>query len=242
MRSMRFQSSVVVETLQGLQRQLAVHRDPLAQVATALSAGHFGPALKAAEKLRDALAVVVSQYQRLHANVVPVDDMGSEVESVGELALRARRMVIVDRLGYLRDLLREPTAGERAQPWFVGNFESIDDVSVFFADELARINRIWTPYRQNHENTAGMSSTDRITMYRASVRVAQRALRDLRKHPDLAYLLQSGLDAVDWPEVLTAVSEIVVALAVQIDVESGRVPLIPVPLARTPDATPPSKP
>jgi hypothetical protein len=238
---MRVQSSVVVETLLGLQRQLAVHRTPLEQVATALGAGHFEPALHAAEQLRDALAVVVALFQRLYENVVPVDEMGSTVESVGELALRACRVVIMAQLGHLRDLLHEPKACERARGWFVGNFASIDDVSAFFTDELAKINQIWTPYRQNEETTAGMSSTDRITLYRASVRVAQRALRDIGKHSDVAYLLRAGLDAVDWPEVLTAFREIVVALAVQIDAASGRFPLAPVPPARIPDAAPPRK-
>ncbi|TMQ19711.1 MAG: hypothetical protein E6J90_17425 [Deltaproteobacteria bacterium] len=239
---MPFQSRVVVEALQALERQLAVHRDPLAQVATALSVGHFAPALQAAEKLRDALAIVVSLYQRLYANVVPVDEMGSTVESVGELALRARRMVILTQLGRLRDLLREPKAGERARGWFVGDFASIDDVTAFFADQFAQINQIWVQYRQTHPGAAGISSTDRITLYRASVRVAQSALRELRNHPDLAYLLRAGLDAADWPDVLSACSEIVVALAVEVDVKSGRVPVVPVPPAQTPDATPPRKP
>jgi hypothetical protein len=242
MRSMPFQSRVVVEALQGLERQLAVHRDPLAQVATALSTGHFAPALQATEELRDVLAIIVSLYQRLYANVVPLDEMGGPVESLGELALRARRMVIMAQLEHLRDLLREPKASERARSWFVGDFASIDDVTAFFTGRFAQINQIWTPYRQAHASAAGMSSIDRITLYRTSVRVAQGALRELRNHPDLAYLLRAGQGAVDWPEVRTACSEIAVAVAVQVDVTSGRVPLVPVPPTQTPDATPPRKP
>jgi hypothetical protein len=225
MRSMRFESSVVVETLQGLEKQLVAHRGHLAQVAAALAAGQFAAAFEAASQLRDSLGAVDAMYKRLYANVVPVDNLGSVVESVGELALRGRRMVILTQLAVLRKLLEQSDGMSRAHGWFVGKFHCIDDVEGYFDGEFRKINRLWTQYRQNQAEVVGMSASDRTTLYRASVRVAQRALHALRNHSDLAYLLRAGLGVIDWPEALAAFTQIVVVLGLQLDVEANRVPL-----------------
>src|SRR5262249_1887626 len=135
----------------------------------------------------------------------------------------------------------EPAACERAQGWFVGCFASIENVAAFFHDELFKINSIWTQYRETQAQAAGMSSADRTTLYRAAVRVAQRALRELRDHPDVAYLLSAGLAGTDWPEAQGAFTEIAAALAVQVDMESGRQPIVPAPSTGTPEASPPRK-
>jgi hypothetical protein len=218
MRSMMFESGVVVETLQALEKQFAEHRGHLAQVAAALAAGQFATAFAAATKLRDSLGAVDSMCKRLYANVVPVDDLGSVVESVPELALRGRRMVICAQRAVLRELLEEPSAMSRAQGWFVGEFHDMRDVDKYFDGEFTKIDRIWTRYRQNHADMDGMLASDRTTLYKASVRVAQRKLHNLRNHPDLAYLLRAGLDATDWPEALAAFTQISAALDLQIDV------------------------
>lgn len=239
---MRFQSSVVVEALQGLERQFGTPRGYLAQVASLVSGGQFEAAREATDKVLRALDVVIATKVRLHANVVPVDDLGQSVESLGELAFRARRMVIVTQLNHLCDVLREPAAQERARCWFVGRFQGIGDVATFFRDELSRINRMWTQYREGHEHAAGISSTNRAILYRASVRAAQGALRDLGEHPDLAYILRAGFAVDDWPEVHTAFAEIVAALAVQIDVESGRQLFVPLPPSHTSESPPARKP
>jgi len=240
MRSMKFQSGVVLETLQGLEQQLAAHRSHLAQMASSLSGGLYAAALEAADKLRDALGLVVAMYQRLHANVVPADDLG-EVESIDELALRARRMVIVTQLSRLRDVLADPAAEDRAYGWFVGRFEGIDDVTAYFDEQFSKINGIWMQYRHSHALGTGMSTNDRVTLYHAAVRVAQQALADLKDDPDLAYFRRAGIAMTNWPEVHTAFREIDAALAVQIDMESGRLPLAllaPLSPSRAPEATP----
>ena len=83
---------------------------------------------------------------------------------------------------------------------------------------------------------------ERFTLQRTAVLAAQRALRDVRHHADLAHLLRAGLDTADWPAALAAFTAIVVAISVQIDMESRGTPMIPVPLARKPDATPAGEP
>jgi hypothetical protein len=241
MRSMRFQSSVVMEVLQRLEREFGAPRGHVAQVAADLSGGRIKPARDAADQLLRSLDLVVAMTTRLHANVIPIDELGATNESTGELALRARRMVILTQLGQLRDVLREPAAEQRARPWFVGQFASIHDVATFFHDELHKINGIWTRYRANHPDAAGMSKADRATLYRVAVRVAQRALHELQDQPDVAYFLRVGLAADDWADVHTPLSEIAAALAVQIDVESGRTPVVPRPPSMA-EGTPARKP
>ena len=242
MRSMRFQSDVVVETLQGLERDLTEHRAHLAQMTTALSGGRFSLALEVADKLRDGLARVDAMYKRLHANVVPADDLGSCMESLGELALRGRRMVILAQLGQLRTLLREPGAAARTQGWFVGEFRNIDDVDRYFDEVFRKINGIWMQFREDPAEVSGVPRMERFTLQRTAVLAAQRALGDVRHHADLAHLLRAGLDTADWPAALAAFTAVVVAISVQIDMESRGTPMIPVPLARKPDATPAREP
>jgi hypothetical protein len=221
-----FPSSLVIEALQCLEGHLGVHRSHLAHVVSALSGGHYASAMTEADHLRNTLGSVVVMCNRLHDNVVPADGLGRAVESIGELALRARRLVIIRQIAYLRDVLREPAASSRARNWFIGRFESIHDVATFFHDELHRINAIWIQYRED-DAAPHISSTDRVTLYRASVRVAQRALRDLLEQPDLAQFLRAGLAMADWPAVHTAFTEIAAALAVQVDTVSGRHPIVP---------------
>lgn len=230
MRPTKFQSSVVVEALQSLEMHLGAHRDHLAHVVSALSAGHWMSALAEADNLRHAIGFVVTMYERLHASIIPADELGSAVESIGELVLRARRMVILSQIGQLRDILRGSAAKNRARSWFGGPFEDIDDVAMFFHNELYRINNIWIQYRT--DDAAQRASSDRTTIYRASVRLAQRDLRDLLEFPDLAHFLREGLAMADWPEVHTAFTEITAALAVTIDTVSGRYPIVPPPSSR----------
>jgi hypothetical protein len=234
---MKFQSGVVVDTLIALERQLADHREPLTRMIAELTSHRYAPALEAAEKVRYSLAILVTLYHRLHANVVLADGMGP-VESVGELALRGRRMVILTELGHLRDLLCDCDADARARGWFVGQFQNIDDVLAYAQVELAKIVAICArqPQRLVAEAPA---SANRTALYYSTVGVAQRALSDLRDDPDFAYFLRTGHMTAGWPEAAAAFRRIDAALAVHIDVESIGPPPVPLPPSRIADATPP---
>jgi hypothetical protein len=155
----------------------------------------------------------------IREHVLEADGLGEPGESLGELAIRARAVVILMELGHLRNALRDEPLVMRTTGWFVGRFRDIDDVVAFFREGLDKITRIWRPYRQDQPLLSGMSCGDRVTMYLTTIRVAQRALRELGDEPALAQLL-----ATDSPEVQIACKRIVTVLGIQVDVEPDRLP------------------
>lgn len=165
---------------------------------------------------------IMEMTSALQSYIVPMDGLGATVESLTELAIRARRMVVVAQTDALREVLRGPVAAERSQGWFTGRFRHIDHVADFFANEFYRINCIWLQYRRDDQRAAGMESEDRIILYQTALRVAHQAMRSLGHDPALAQFLQKGTAADHWPEVQAACTQIAAALAVQIDMEPSR--------------------
>jgi len=219
---MRFDPGTVVETLQRLEQQGGLFRPHAAEIAVALNKGEFEQALEANGRLQTVLESIVTIKTRLREHVVPADGLGEPGESLGELAIRARGMVILMQVGRLREALRDGVALVRSREWFIGRFQRIDEVATFFRDELRRINGIWKPYRQDQPVLAGVSDMDRVTMYRTTVRIAQRALRELADELDIARLLEKGAAAADLPDVHVACKQIQTVLSLQIDVEPSR--------------------
>ena len=245
-----FQSAIVVATLQGLAEQLGAHRGFFADVAVALERESYTTAREATHKLLHALGLVVAMTARLHANVVPLDELGEPVGSLAELALRARSMVIAARAAFIRKLLRDRTAQERAQAWLVGRDGSVDELMITVHDQVRHIHRVWTPHRRGSAEPLRSSERDREVSYHASVRLAHRQLGRLGNSPGLAHFLARGVAVSDWPDMSTACREIVASLAVEVDADpnllygaaqsSPRVPKASSSWAA--DATPPRKP
>jgi hypothetical protein len=218
-RSMRFESLSVLDMLRGLEQQVGEYHRHAAQVAAALSVGHLAVAREATDALRRALDTIVQMTTNLEAWVVPADGLGDTMESLPELAIRARRMVISAQADRLRDVLRGPAADGRARGWFNGRFRHIDQISDFFTYEFYRINSMWLQYRRDDHRAASMAIADRVTLYKTALRVAQQAMQDLGTEPALAHFLKQGAAAGSWPEVQGACVHITEALAIQIDME-----------------------
>ena len=108
---------------------------------------------------------------------------------------------------------------ETYRGWFVAPLRGITDVRTRVLDRLTKIHAIWMPYRQDQPALPGMTDAERMTIYRTMVRVAQRALRNLRDEPDLARFLDRGIAATDLPEVHLPCRQIDTMLALQIDIE-----------------------
>jgi hypothetical protein len=248
--TMRFQSGVVIASLQALAEQLGAHRGFFADVAVALEREGYPAAQEATHKLLHALGLVVSMTARLHANVVPIDELGEPVESLAELALRARSMVVMARAGFIRELLRDKPAQERAQAWLVGRDGSVGELMASIHDQVRRIHRVWTPHRRGGAGLGRSSDNDRTAFYHQSIRLAHRQLRSLGNSPGLAHFLARGVAAADWAEMSTACREIVAALAVEVDADPSLLYGAPAPAPTssttlplwTPEATPTRKP
>lgn len=247
---MRFQSGIVIATLQGLAEQLSAHREFFADIAVALERQGYTAAHDATHKLLHALGLVVAMTARLHANVVPIDELGEPVESLAELALRARSMVVMVRVGFIRELMRDRAAHERAQAWLVGRDGTVGELMTSIHDQIRRIHGVWTPHRRGAAGLDRASDNHRTAFYQSSLRLAQRKLQGLNKSPGLAHFLARGVAVSDWSDMSTACREILAALAVEVDAEpdllygalgaSSSPPTAP-PIW-TPEATPTRKP
>lgn len=235
---MSLEAYFVAEMLQRLEQQGAVIRPQAVMIATALSNDRYPVALVASAELHRALDAFVTTTERLQDHVVAHDGMGDLGESVGELALRARALVIKVQLDVLCRVLAEPRAQARAGAWFGGELPGIDALRTFVSDRLTKIHAVWLPYRVGQPAVPGMIDTERTAAYRMMVRVAQRALCALQSEPDLARFLASGMDAQDLPEVHIACKQIHTVLGLEIDVEAGR----PSPRKRGRLGTPPGVP
>lgn len=210
---MKFESVGVLNMLRDLEQQVKIYRCHTARVASTLDEGQFAAVREATDALRGVLDVILDMTSTLQACIIPLDGLGDTVESLAELAIRARRMVVVAQTDMLRDVLRGPVAAERTRGWFLGRFRHVDHVADFFASEFYQINNIWLQYRRDDRRAARMESEDRIILYKTALRVADQAVRNLGNDPALAQFLKKGAAAENWPEVKSACMEIAVALA-----------------------------
>jgi hypothetical protein len=219
---MGIDSYVVAEMLQRLEQQNAALRPYVAEVAAAVNRDQYSAALEASGELHRLLDMFVATTEVLQDHVVASDGLGELGESIAELTLRARGMVLVGQLALIKDALREPAARARTCGWFGGRFHGIDEMTAFIQERLTNIHEIWMPYRQDRLQPAGMTEAERVSVYRTVVRVAQRALCELRNEPEVARLLESGIAATDVPEIHVACKRIATVLSVQIDIQVGR--------------------
>lgn len=98
---MSIEAYLVAEILQRMEQQGAAIRPHADVIATAHSNDEYPAALLASVDLHRALDVLVATSERLQDHVVAQDGMGELGESVGELALRARGLVLLKQLDAL---------------------------------------------------------------------------------------------------------------------------------------------
>jgi hypothetical protein len=228
----------VAEMLQRLEQQGAAIRPQAVMIATALSNDRYPVALEASAELHRALDAFVSTTARLQDHVVECDGMGKLGESIGELVLRARALVIKDQLDVLSVALRDPAVQVRVAGWFGEQLASIEQLRTHLHERMAKLHAGWLLYRPDQPGTPGMTEAERATAYRMMVRVAQRALGDLRNEPNVARFLAKGMEAHDIPEVNLACRQIDLVLGLEFDLEAGRL----LPRKRGRIGTPPGVP
>lgn len=215
---MREESYIVAELLQRWEQQGAALRPNAVEIATALNKDNKDdyPAARAASaELTRTLETFVATTEMLEGHVTARDGMGPLGEALGELALRARAMVLVAQLDRLRDALQPPAAQARARDWFVGKRQNIGEVIGYVRNRLIQIHAMWLPYRRNQPQLPGITDNDRATLYGVMVRAAQRALRALWGEPDLARILECGLATTDLPEVYLSCQQIIAVLGLE---------------------------
>lgn len=219
---MRFESYVVTETLVCLAQLGTMLRPRFDQIAKAVTGDESTSVLAASAELIPALDKLAATTATLQVHVLAHDGLGEPVESIGELVLRARGLVLDTQFGRLRDALCAPAVHDRTRRWFTGCCEGITDMTTFVQDRQANIHAIWSPYRHAHPQPPGMTDADRASLHHITIRVAQRALSELRDEPEIEHFLASGLVATDLSEIHMACRQIDTVLGVRIDPELSR--------------------
>src|ERR1700733_4097615 len=93
----------MVELVQRLETQVSEHRPRLEYLTAAVSGGDFKQALQATGTLYAVLESIVATRAVLSEQVGTADGLGEPGESLIELAIRARRIVILTQIPRLRD-------------------------------------------------------------------------------------------------------------------------------------------
>jgi hypothetical protein len=212
---MRIESYLVAELLQRWEQQGAALRPNSVEITAALNRDvreGFPVALEASAELHRALDAFVATSEILEDHVVGHDGLGELGESLDELTVRARAMVVLSQLDRLSVAFSDPTVEMRGRGWFIGKLQGIANLVAVVRDRLAQIHAMWLQYRPSQPRPPGMTDTDRATLYRTMLRVALRALCELWDDPDLVRFLECGLAATDVPEVHLSCREIVTVL------------------------------
>lgn len=216
---MRMDSFVVAEMLLRWEQQGAALRPSSVQITAKLNRdirGGFPVALDASAELHRMLEAFVSTSDLLEDHVVQHDGLGELGESLDELALRARAMVIVAQVDQLDAAFAEPAVEARARGWFAGKIQRIADLVALVRAEMSRIHAMWLPYRQGQPRHPGTTEADRAMLYCTKLRIAHRALRELWDDPDLGRFLECGVGATDLREVNLSCKQIVSVLGLPV--------------------------
>ncbi len=216
---MRVESYLVAELLQRMEQQNAALRPFTVDLVTNLNADDFSAALDASMELHRVLDSLVATRALLEDYVVAHDGMGAIGDSVGELALRARALLLTSEFDMLRQAIDDPAVHARSRNWFSGKFQSIADMIAFVRDGIAQVHAIWMPYRRDQRELPGITTAQRANVYRTMIQVAECTLRDLLREQELARFLARGAAANDLPELHLRCKRIVHVLRTEIDID-----------------------
>ena len=133
---MSLEAYLVAEMLQRMEQHGAMIRARSVECVSALGRHEYSTALESSAELHRALDAFVATTERLQAHVVAHDGLGELGQSVGELALRARALVVTAEVDVLCQLLHEPAVHDHARGWFAGHLHEIRDVKALVRDRL----------------------------------------------------------------------------------------------------------
>lgn len=206
----KIKSEQTFEVLQNLQWQIPSLRAHAAELMIAVDGGNLESAVHATENTRRLLDAIALSADILRRIVIPEDGLGGSCGSLGELALRATRLLMIDQIPRLREALSH--VGSRRPP-----VDARGDMVAFIQAELLRITAIWVPYRASFgEQTC---ANGQRALYRAAIREAQQAFRALGVHQEFSSFLASGAARTDLPSLARHCRRIQALIGIYIDAE-----------------------
>jgi hypothetical protein len=166
------------------------------------------------------MAITTAQ---LRAYVVPADGLGTALESLSELVLRAARIVALVELTTLPGVVDAACDGALSRRLSWGRFRGLAELTACVRAELDRILEPCPALR-------GRAQSDRPA-YRTALREAHAARYRLATASEFARFLWEGRSRADWPPLQALCKRISIALTVRIDI-APEDPLVAYPSAR----------
>jgi hypothetical protein len=225
------ESEFIVGALQRVEQQIPNLRCLALELQAVANSGYFAFAVHTTEGTRLALDTLAATTQELRGRVVPADGLGDTLESLGELVIRAERMVMAEQVRQLHLAvlaIHSLTAwGQACAPLVLRSYE-VSAAASLILDRLQRIDDLWMPYRST--GPAAAVSGNRV-LYRTAICAAQIAVREMGTDPELGHVLREGALRMEWPAVRRAFASILAVVTLNICIEPDRQLFVhPVPL------------
>lgn len=231
--------ALVLKELLGLENDLAELRAHALNLGCTFATRGLLADVSAFSLLAERFGAVARRLLALYSQVRAQegDDQGSRIDSIGELVLRAQRLLVVAGLEQLTEAIIAEVDCDSAMstplrvlvhqnhgandmlgfaPLFTKTLSNIGEVSLFVRAELQRIENLWRPYKPSAPEVGGHSLVLDTTFYVRGVRAALKAMTALGTHRDLKNILRAGSGVVDWIELRSACSQISSALAIKV--------------------------
>jgi hypothetical protein len=210
---MTFDSLSILRYLQAMEHLLAEVPRHVRALGTACPGGDRQDVQRAAAQAERHVRAMAITAEHLKAHVL-ADGLGTVLESLSELALRAARLVVLAELDTLRELVREQRP---SRPLSWGRFWGIEDLTGCVHAELGQITDQWRAHR-------GRARTERPA-YRAALQAAHAAMCKLGTASEFARFLWEGRGRADCPALRALCARISAALTLRLDAEPDR-PLV----------------
>lgn len=221
-------SDILLRELFALEEYLGDLRRHTLALDAVSGTGPLATVIQETAGMRAALGKLGQTLESIRERVLAFDgeQLGSPMESIGELLIRAARLVITTQLAHVAETTHSrdaqvPTTATGMQVLFAGKFRCIDDIVSFARAELDRINDIWMRYRTGPRAapTTGRSVADdeRRAQYRRAIREAQQAVVAIGADPDFAHFLDKGSAGLGSREARVACLQISRVLRMTLD-------------------------
>jgi hypothetical protein len=164
--------------------------------------------------------VLASAYVTLKRHTVEDDRVAGRgpILSIGDLALRATKLLVASLLSQLQEVIaRSP---DKARRLFGDQLRQIEEVSALVLDGFEGASRLWNPPPRD-ATTVEPHDVEHHRLLRA----VRPDLAAMANAPELCRVLQAGIKSLDWP----ALGQVCVQLYAVLRLDMEAAPSSPVP-------------
>jgi hypothetical protein len=210
---MRFSSTLAIFALRALEQSMTELRHHARTLGEARIQNDLAGSIQATEAARRTLGIITEQVCELRRSILAFDQLGS-AESVGEVVVRASRIILTKQVDRLQNSARRlrPSSNNSIPVWQWTR--QAENLTPHLNLRLLRVESAWLPYRNSgHSQPSAMSYR---MLYRIGVRSSQYLLKEIGADPELARFLEEGMAISGWPDVARACARILAVTRIDV--------------------------